>query len=390
VKFLDVKLPNHNYPIIWNNDFSSLAKLIKEKTANGKHFLITNNTLFNIYENEIHQIFGNCHILTPLEDGESHKNFTTITKLADELLQYGANRKSILWAFGGGVIGDITGFLASIYMRGISFYQIPTTLLSMVDSSVGGKTGVNLLHGKNMIGTFHQPEGVFIHVNFLKTLSEREFRCGLSEVIKSALLVDQNFFAYMEGQIQLINDHISFVKDHEIYFLNYETRNDFKLNESILEELSFRSVQVKANVVIEDEKESGRRAILNLGHTLAHALESFYNYTNIKHGEAVSVGIIFAALLSLKKGLHQKDFQRIKNMIQKLHLIHDFNDLLKINPLLNPKDNLNILIDLMKGDKKNTDESIRFILLQEIGKTMSPEAVDIPIIWKTLKEFTCL
>jgi len=213
VKRLSVNLPQHTYTIIWENDIKKLEPLIKEKTNQGKHFVITNRTIFSLYKSIIQQLFGNCEILIPIEDGESFKNFTVVAGLADQLLQKGANRKSTLWAFGGGVIGDITGFLASIYMRGITFYQVPTTLLSMVDSSVGGKTGVNLDNGKNMIGTFYQPQGVFIYVNFLKTLDDREFRSGLSEVIKSALLADPVLFQYIEEHIYEINNHLSQVKD---------------------------------------------------------------------------------------------------------------------------------------------------------------------------------
>jgi 3-dehydroquinate synthase len=369
VEPLIVNLPHHRYPIIWENDLDKLEKLIKDKTKTGKHFVVTNTTIFSLHKEAIKQLFGDSCVFQ-IDDGEQYKNFETVIKLADELLQKGANRSSTLWAFGGGVVGDITGFLASIYMRGVRFYQVPTTLLSMVDSSVGGKTGVNLSHGKNMIGAFHQPDGVFIRVDFLKTLDEREFKSGLSEVIKSALLADPELFKLIEDNVVEIN----------------------RENSQLMEQISYRSIKVKANVVMEDEKETGRRAILNLGHTLGHAIESYYNYLNINHGEAVSVGLTYAAYLSLKKEyLIEKDFLRIKDMIINLNMMHTLKQIPSLADtligIIKEIPQPDILINLMKGDKKNIDESIRFILLKEIGEPTLPEPVDIPTIKNTLDEF---
>ena len=362
MKSTTVDLSHHRYSIIWESNFASLEKIIQKHTREGKHFVITNKTVHSLYKGMIQQLFDTNKILI-IDDGEDFKNFHTITNLAEQLLQSGANRKSILWAFGGGVIGDITGFLASIYMRGIPYFQIPTTLLSMVDSSVGGKTGVNLKSGKNMIGTFYQPDGVFIHVPLLKTLNEREFHCGLSEVIKSALLCDPDLFLLITNSKREINVQ----------------------NENLMEELSYRSVLVKTSIVTQDEKETGLRAILNLGHTLAHALESYYNYTGVKHGEAVSIGITFASFLSLKKGmLKNEDFFKIKNLLMDLNMLFNWKHLPQDPP------DVEILLKLMKGDKKNIDESIRFILLNGIGIYNMPEPIDIPTIRKTLEEFVCL
>lgn len=393
VKILSVKLPDHPYDIIWENDIKSLKIVIQKRLEKGRHFIITNTTIYSHYAPTLADLFGDCPVLI-IDDGENYKNFSTINRLAEDLLKSGANRTSTLWAFGGGVIGDITGFLASIYMRGIPYFQIPTTLLSMVDSSVGGKTGVNLEHGKNMIGTFHQPSGVFIHVNFLKTLNDREFRSGLSEVIKSALLADPELFQYIENQTSDLLAHISQISENNILRLKPDSAKDMIINSDLLETISFKSVQVKANVVTQDEKENGLRAILNLGHTLAHALESFYNYSGLTHGEAVSIGLTYAALLSQKKGLlSEKDFSRIRNIFDNLHMSSKWAHLpgtdkkgIENLPLRPRADEL---IDLMKGDKKNTDTGIRFILLKGIGDFTMPLPIELPIIKQTLEEFIC-
>lgn len=388
MKTLTINLPNHTYPITWENDFEQLVKIVTARTAQGRHFVVTNSTLYTLYQKKINRLFVNCQILTPIQDGERYKNFTTVTQLADELLKLGANRNSTIWAFGGGVVGDISGFLASIYMRGIPFYQVPTTLLSMVDSSVGGKTGVNLDHGKNMIGTFYQPQGVYIHVNFLATLDRREFQSGLSEVIKSALLSNLEFFQFIGDHTRQLNTLRSNLPEKQISEPGDISPDHMADSAGLLEELSFRSVEVKAKIVTEDEKETGLRAILNLGHTLAHALESFYNYSHLKHGEAVAIGIVFASFLSMKKNyLKKEEFDRIQKVFTDLNLKAAWNDLPTSDSVLNTVENLDDFINLMKGDKKNTDNSIRFILLREIGKYTLPEPVDIPTIKESLIEF---
>jgi 3-dehydroquinate synthase len=267
-----------------------------------------------------------------------------------------------LWAFGGGVIGDITGFLASIYMRGIRYFQIPTTLLSMVDSSVGGKTGVNIEGGKNMMGTFYQPSAVFINTSFLKTLADREFKSGLSEVIKSALLNDPELFHLIENNV------------------NSLSRENVNLNENI----SMMSVKVKADVVSKDEKENDLRAILNLGHTLAHALESFYQYRNISHGEAVSIGIAFAVFLAVDLNiLSHEILERIHILFKNLGMMYLWSHLPGAKP------EVEIIIELMKGDKKNINNNIRFVFISDIGKFLLPQPVELPRIKSCLEKFIC-
>lgn len=367
MKSITVNLPGHTYPIFWETDSSGFAALIQKhrKEANPdlqKHFVVTNDTIEKIYSSQINNLFPHSTVLV-IKDGESHKNFTTVETLSNDLLQWGADRGSCLWAFGGGVVGDITGFLASVYMRGIRYFQIPTTLLSMVDSSVGGKTGVNVERGKNMLGTFYQPSGVFIHTPYLKTLNEREFKCGLSEVIKSALLNDARLFSSIEENLPQLNAQ----------------------NAEFTEEISQSSVAVKTGVVTEDEKEAGLRAILNLGHTLAHALESYYNYEHIKHGEAVSVGTSFAGLLSVELGfLSNEDLLKINRLFENTGLMYRWSDLPENKP------EIKMLIDLMKGDKKNAGNEIRFVMLDGIGKYKLPVPVAESVIKECLEKFICL
>ena len=374
-KQIKIDLGESTYNIHWDANYQSLVNWIKEKKTSGKHAVITNEYIHSLYKKEIAELFEGFEVLL-IPDGEKEKRLSTIEKLGDRLLDREFTRSSTLWAFGGGVIGDITGFLASIYMRGIQYYQIPTTLLSMVDSSVGGKTGVNLAMGKNMIGAFFQPKGVFIHVPFLKTLADREINCGLSEIIKSAMIGNEPLLLDMIKHVNLINE-----KSWD-YF----------------EVLSQESVKVKAKVVEEDEKETGTRAILNFGHTLAHALESYYSYTELKHGEAVSIGMNFAALLSQRciskpilterissKSAGDENVEittTLLELLEKLNLKHSVKDL--------PESNIpevNDLVKLMKGDKKNIDNHIRFILLKNIGHAQLPEPIDDNIIMEQLETF---
>ncbi|MES0489639.1 MAG: 3-dehydroquinate synthase [Leptospirales bacterium] len=355
---LSVKLESNSYTIQWDPDFDALAEWVLRNKNKQKNGLITNELVYSLYKDKIAKLFPDFEIFT-IPDGEAQKNIHTVESLAQRLLECGFTRNSCLWALGGGVIGDITGFLASIYMRGIDYFQIPTTLLSMVDSSVGGKTGVNLPKGKNMIGAFYQPQGVFINITFLNTLEQQEIKCGLSEIIKSALILDSEFYEYIENSCEKILE-----KDLDVF-----------------SQLSYRSVAIKAFVVGKDEKEQGLRAILNLGHTLAHALESHYGYKAIKHGEAVSAGIHFATLLSSKiEGF--SDQKRVENLLDALKLTSRFSQLPEEN-----RPQIDTLIQFMKGDKKNIDSDIRFVLLRQIGNCKLPEKIADKEIWEILETY---
>lgn len=300
--------------------------------------------------------------------GERSKSFLALEKTANALVKAGATRTSRLIAIGGGVVGDLTGFLAGVFMRGIPFVQVPTTLLAMVDSSVGGKTAVNLASGKNLVGVFHQPQAVFVIPSLLETLPPRELKCGLSEAIKTALIADASLVLAMENH-------------------SYDARR-FDLD--FLTNLSAAAIRIKADIVAKDEKEENIRAYLNFGHTLAHAIEAATNYRGVLHGEAVAVGQRFAALLSRRLGLlSPSDEARIQALLKKYQLPIRLGDAIRtqtgsraVNP---PK-----LLELMRSDKKNQSSAIRFVLLSAIGEAQLPRPVADKELLASLKEFLLL
>ncbi len=279
------------------------------------------------------------YIIT-VPDGEAYKNQATIDLILENLFNHRFNRGSLLLAFGGGVIGDMTGYAASIYQRGIDFIQIPTTLLSQVDASVGGKTGMNNSFGKNLIGAFHQPKAVYIDPYFLSTLPSREFGAGIAEIVKMAVTFDADLFAWLEE-----ND------------LNSAT---------VLAEAIKKSVETKAKVVSQDEKEQGLRAALNYGHTFAHVIENETNYTAYLHGEAVAIGMVMANALACKLGFMSEDEAlRVKNLLQKYHL-----------PLSYAIKDVERFYAAFFLDKKSSDSNITFILADGIGGVKITDAVD--------------
>lgn len=252
--------------------------------------------------------------------GEDHKNLTTVGTLTEKMVELGLDRHSTVIALGGGIPGDVAGFAASIYMRGIRYIQVPTTLLAQVDSSVGGKTGVNLPQGKNLVGTFHQPSLVFIDVSFIKTLPEREYLTGLAEVIKYGIIWDSGFFGFLEQNQSAIGS-----RDQEC-----------------LQQIVHRCCAIKADIVAQDETEGGIRALLNLGHTFGHALEALTGYRRYNHGEAVAIGIVLAARLAAESGvLSSSDHDRIQNLIVSLGLPTSYERLVSSD-----------IINQMRKDKK--------------------------------------
>ena len=285
-----------------------------------------------------------------LPDGEAHKNWQSLNLIFDELLAHACDRKTLLVALGGGVVGDIVGFAAATYQRGINFVQVPTTLLAQVDSSVGGKTAINHPLGKNMVGAFHQPRHVLIDTDVLHTLPDREYRAGLAEVIKYGVALDADFFAWLEANIDALN-----AREHQS--LAYAIR---------------RSCEIKAAVVADDEFEtnrSGGRALLNFGHTFGHAIESSLGYGAWLHGEAVGCGMALAAGFSASRGLlPEADSRRIAALLSRAGL-----------PTTLPEIVAETMLDHMSRDKKNESGAIRLILLDRIGHSLvdgtSPPAV---------------
>ena len=290
------------------------------------------------------------HVVT-VPDGEGYKTLKTVEKILDECFEHKLDRKSLLIAFGGGVIGDMTGFAASLYQRGIDFIQIPTTLLSQVDASVGGKTGVNNKYGKNLIGAFYQPKAVYIDPAFLETLPLREFAAGVAEVVKMAVMFDKEFFHYLEGAD--LN--------------NIET----------IKEMIAKSVSLKAWVVNQDEKEAGIRAVLNYGHTFGHVVENETNYTHYLHGEAVAIGMVMANALAVELGLlAQEEADAVKALLLSASLPVKYNI----------KD-VDRFYEHFFLDKKSAKGSIKFILPNGIGEYKMLSDVDETVVKKVLASF---
>ena len=281
MRTLNVNLEDRSYPIYIGSDVSLDNKLYSKHIKTKKIALITNEQIADLYLSEITQTLNAFDLKTLiLPEGETEKNLETVGKAVEFLSDNGIDRDSSIIAFGGGVIGDITGFVASSYMRGIKFLQVPTTLLAQVDSSVGGKTGVNISTGKNLIGAFYQPSAVIADIRYLNTLEPNRFSEGLAEVIKYGLIRDEDFFAWLGNNTDRI----------------------LALEPEVMAHLIERCCQIKAEIVSEDEREGSVRAILNYGHTFGHAIESLTDYSVYTHGEAVSIGMVMAASMSERMG----------------------------------------------------------------------------------------
>lgn len=334
---LKVELGDRSYPIFIGQGL--LDRGVMAPYITGKQVLIvTNETIAPLYLSRLKATLDkqfNVDVVI-LPDGEQYKNLDQINTIFDALLDKRHNRTTTLLALGGGVIGDMTGFAAACYQRGVSFIQVPTTLLSQVDSSVGGKTGVNHPLGKNMIGAFHQPQCVVIDTDVLNTLPEAELSAGMSEVIKYGLIYDEAFLCYLE-------DHIDGLMG---------------LQPDLLEQAIFRSCEIKAEVVAQDEREGGIRALLNLGHTFGHAIETDQGYGAWLHGEAVGAGTMMAADLSCRLGyITPSDVERIRNILEAANL-----------PITPPESmSAERFVELMTVDKKVIDGSIRLVLLKAVG-----------------------
>lgn len=354
---LTVGLGKETYPIIIGAQLN-LSTWLKPYIAGQQVLLVSNETVYPLYgvllKNSLSKYVTVDTCILP--DGEVYKHWQSVSTIIDTLVNKTHRRNTTLIALGGGVIGDITGFAAAIYQRGVNFLQIPTTLLAQVDASVGGKTAINHPAVKNLIGAFHQPSAVFIDVNVLKTLPKRIFISGIAEVIKIALLCDSAFFYWIEEHAQPLTDE----KYH------------------VLIEAIKKSCTLKATIVEEDEKEQGtRRALLNLGHTFAHAVETVCGYDNWLHGEAVGIGIMLAAILSKEKGwLTSLDITRIKLLLEQIGL-----------PTVLPKGvSALALLDAMRLDKKNKQDCIRFVLLKKIGEAVIVDDISFSTIHQFLLE----
>lgn len=320
------------------NDNSYMIHIHKGLLGNLQDFLEEGDKWVIVTDDNVDNLYGQ-KLMEHLKDrkvekiiipsGEESKSLKTVESLLNDILNYGLTRKSKVIALGGGVVGDIAGFCASIYMRGIPFIQVPTTLLAQVDSSVGGKTGVNMPQGKNIVGSFYQPQTVVIDVETLSTLSKRELISGIGEVIKYGIIYDYDFLQY-------INENFSRL---------------ITLEEEVTIKVVKRCCEIKAEVVSKDEKEEGLRKILNYGHTIGHALETATNYQSYTHGEAVLIGMYYEALMAMKLGyIDESYFNEIADTIKKTGISLEIY-----------KTPLTVLIDHMMKDKKNKDGKISFI-----------------------------
>ncbi len=330
---ISVDLGDRSYPIVIGRGFMDGNFNLADYVHGPDCLIVSNETVAPLYLDKLRPNLADRDITSiSLADGESFKTLATMQTILDKLVTSGANRDTTIIALGGGVVGDIAGFAAACYMRGVAFVQVPTTLLAQVDSSVGGKTGVNHEKGKNLIGAFHQPQVVLIDTDTLDTLPAREFRAGLAEVIKYGAICDPAFFAWLESNMVALLEKDPEVLAHAIQ----------------------RSCEIKAEVVAEDEREAGRRAILNFGHTFGHAIERCLGYGEWLHGEAVAAGMIMAAQLS---GIAAADLSRLKELITAAGL-----------PTEAPAIAGERWIEAMGMDKKALQKQLRFVLLRSLGE----------------------
>ena len=356
-KILNVELGDKSYPIYIGIDLLSMKSLFVDQIQGRQVMIVTNKTIAPLYLDKLTSILDGFNVQSViLPDGEEFKKLETLNKVFDALLEAKFDRTSTLIALGGGVIGDITGFAAASYQRGVGFIQVPTTLLSQVDSSVGGKTGINHELGKNMIGAFYQPKAVIIDVNTLDTLSNQEFSAGMAEVIKYGLLGNADFLSMLEANIESI----------------------MARKKDLIIEVIFNCCQDKARIVELDEFEKGKRALLNLGHTFGHGIENAFGYGNYLHGEAVSIGMVMAAKLSKDEGnLSHEETLRVESILSKADLP------ISINKTIDSE----TLITAMSLDKKSIDGKIRLVLLKSLGDSYLTDSYSNENFMKVVNSF---
>lgn len=343
---LNLDLGDRSYPIHIGRGLLSQPELLLPHIHGSRCVVVSNETVAPLYLSRLEQVIESMqHSSVALPDGESYKTLDTVNQVYTHLLEQHADRKTTLLALGGGVVGDICGFAAASYQRGINFIQVPTTLLSMVDSSVGGKTGVNHALGKNMIGAFYQPQCVIIDTDTLNTLEDRELSAGIAEVIKYGLIRDRDFLGWLDENMAALL-----------------ARDPDALTEAV-----YRSCQHKAEVVAADEFEAGQRALLNLGHTFGHAIESAMGYGNWLHGEAVAAGMVMAAEHSMLMGwLSAGDVQSIRDLLSKARL--------PVSPP--PEMKSDDFMRYMSVDKKVINGTLRLVLMKSLGESVVTSEFD--------------
>lgn len=351
---ITVDLAERSYPIIIGQELF-LAEILGQYISGKQVCIVTNPVIAGFYLSDLKKCLGDYDCETVIiPEGEQYKTLHSFEYILESLIKHKHHRSTTLIALGGGVIGDLTGFAAACYQRGVSFIQIPTTLLAQVDASVGGKTAVNHAQAKNMIGAFHQPKLVLIDTSVLTSLPNREFNAGLAEVIKYGLIVDSNFFDWIEQNIDLI----------------------LQRHPEALGKIISRSCELKAEIVVADEYENGKRALLNFGHTFGHAIEAVTNYKIYLHGEAVAIGMLMACRLSNKLGyIDGLVASRLEKILAKIGL-----------PLAASYQNYSpeAVLNAMRLDKKNHSQAPTLILLKQLGCAEIFRAVDIEQIRSVL------
>jgi len=347
---LTVELGERSYPILIQANLLKNPEVLSTHVATKKVVVVTNDVVAPLYYPIVSQALVGFEVnKIVIPDGEQYKSLQSFEMIISKLLEMSAGRDTTLIALGGGVVGDLTGFVAASFQRGVPFIQIPTTLLSQVDSSVGGKTAVNHPLGKNMIGAFYQPKAVLIDTNTLRSLPEREFAAGMAEVIKYGVIYDPDFFVWLEK-----NQHA--IKNQELSALQY---------------MIARCCEIKAEIVAIDERESGLRAVLNLGHTFGHAIEAEKGYGNWLHGEAVAAGIVLACAVATKMNwLETSEFSRIESLLQAFDL-----------PIVAPNDmNYEDFIRHMRHDKKVQAGKLFFVIPKGLGKAVVTNEVSEEVL----------
>jgi len=354
-KTLNLDLGERSYPVHIGTGLIAQPELYRPHIHGRQVMLVSNETVAPLYLQTVREALSDYRLeQVILPDGEEYKTLEILTRIFDALLEKRFNRNCCLVALGGGVVGDMTGFAAASYQRGVDFIQIPTTLLAQVDSSVGGKTGVNHPLGKNMIGAFHQPRCVLADISTLDTLDDRQLSAGLAEVIKYGLIEDAGFFAWLEQNMDRLLARDSAALIHAVE----------------------HSCRCKADIVAADEREAGKRALLNLGHTFGHAIETGMGYGNWLHGEAVATGMLMAADLSARHGwLDDTDVTRIRALLEHARL-----------PVAPPAEmSGEQFLKLMAVDKKALDGGLRLILMDAIGKAKISADFDTRLLRRTLE-----
>ncbi len=353
-----VDLGPRSYPVLIGRDLLSRAgRLLKGRIGPGKVLVITNPMVGALYLDPLcrglrdhgYEVFS-----TQVPDGEKHKTLRWASRLYDVLFEHGLDRSSAVVALGGGVIGDLAGFTAATYKRGLHLVQAPTTLLAQVDAAVGGKVGVDHPRGKNMIGTFYQPDAVLSDLEVLRTLAPRQRRAGLAEVIKYGVIADGEFFHYLEQHLAEL----------------------LKCDPGAMQTAVKRSCQIKARVAAADERERGERAILNFGHTLGHAIEAATGYRTYRHGEAVAIGMAYAAEIAVRMSLTDDETRRRLVALLKAAGL----------PTEDPKADGETVMEFMRHDKKMCSGRVRFVLPRAIGRVEMFDDVPEPLIHRILKE----